>query len=87
MKDLRTVFINATRGKGYGEYTNLFAPDWSMTYARLEIYCEAERAEEIVPAIMDSAHTGLTGYGIVAITPVEKLYRIRLKAEAKDVGA
>lgn len=83
LKDLRMVFINATQRKGYGEYTNLFSPDWSMTYARLEIYCEAARADEIVQAIMDTAYTGLAGDGIVVLIPVEKLYRIRLKAEAE----
>jgi nitrogen regulatory protein P-II 1 len=83
LKDLRMVFINSTQRKGYGEYTNLFSPDWSMTYARLEIYCETARAEEIVQAIMDIAHTGLAGDGIVVLIPVEKLYRIRLKAEAE----
>jgi len=87
LKDLRMVFINATFRKGYGEYANLFSPDWSMTYARLEIYCEATRAEEIVQAIMDTAHTGLAGDGIVVLIPVEKLYRIRRKAEEKHEEA
>jgi nitrogen regulatory protein PII len=32
---------------------------------------------------MDAAHTGLAGDGIVVIIPVERMYRIRAKAEAK----
>jgi nitrogen regulatory protein P-II 1 len=52
-------------------------------YARLEIYCETSRAEEIAQAIMDTAHTGQSGDGIVAIIPVERMYRIRSKTEAK----
>ena len=52
-------------------------------HARLETYCEASRANGIVQAIMDAAHTGLGGDGVVALIPVELLYRIRSKTEAK----
>ena len=72
-----------TRGTGYGEYANLFSRDWCVTHARLEIYCKASRVEEIAQAIMDTAHTGAPGDGIVAIIPVERLYRIRSKTFAK----
>lgn len=50
---------------------------------RLEIYCETSRANGIIQAIMDAAHTGSAGDGIVTLIPVEKLYRIRSKVEAK----
>lgn len=82
LKDLRVGGISATRGTGYGEYANLFTRDWCVTHARLEIYCEASRANGIIRAIMDAAHTGSAGDGIVALIPVEKLYRIRSKTEA-----
>jgi len=82
LKDLRVDGISVTRGTGYGEYANLFSRDWCVTHARLEIYCEASRADIIVQAIMNAAHTGSAGDGIVALIPVEKLYRIRSKAEA-----
>ncbi|MHB8772785.1 MAG: P-II family nitrogen regulator [Syntrophales bacterium] len=70
-----------TRGKGYGEYANFFTSDWSVTHVRLEIYCKAARANEIVDAIMDAAQTGLAGDGIVAVIPVEEVYRIRTKTQ------
>lgn len=81
LKDLRMVFITSTRWKGYGEYANLFSRDWCITYARLEIYCDDSQVEEIARLIMDCAYTGLAGDGIVAILPVEMIYRIRTKAE------
>lgn len=83
LKDLRVDGISVTRGISYGEYANLFSWDWCVTHARLEIYCKASRVEEIANAIMDTAHTGLAGDGIVAIIPVERIYRIRSKAIAK----
>jgi len=41
----------------------------------------------VAGAIMDAAHLGMAGDGIVAILPVEKLYRIRTRspAEADDI--
>ncbi|MCR4281348.1 MAG: P-II family nitrogen regulator [Candidatus Kaiserbacteria bacterium] len=68
-------------------YANLFSRDWCVTHARVEIYCEASRVEEIAQAVMDTAHTGAAGDGIVAIIPVEKMYRIRGKTEAKKEEA
>jgi len=83
LKDLRVGGISVTRGKGYGEYANFFSSDWCVMHARIEIYCKASRVDGIVQTIMDAAHTGSAGDGIVATIPVEKLYRIRSKTEAK----
>jgi len=74
--------ISVTRVKGYGEYADFYAGDWMITYARIEIFTTEERAESIAQAIMETAHVGLSGDGIVAVLPVEKLYRIRTKSEA-----
>jgi len=74
--------ISVTRVKGYGEYADFYARDWMITYARIEIFTTEERAESIARAIMETAHVGLSGDGIVAVLPVEKLYRIRTKSEA-----
>jgi len=81
LKDLRVGGISVTRGAGYGEHANLSTRDWCVTHARLEIYCEPSRADGIIQAIMDAAHTGSAGDGIVALIPVEKLYKIRSKTE------
>ncbi|MBI4767802.1 MAG: P-II family nitrogen regulator [Deltaproteobacteria bacterium] len=87
LKKIRVRGISVTRGKGYGEYANFFTSDWFVTHARLEIYCEASRADDVANTITEAAHTGLAGDGIVAVIPVEKIYRIRTKAEgnAHDV--
>ena len=67
--------------KGYGEYADLYSSDWMTSHARLEIFTEVEKVDEIVEAVMDAAHVGLAGDGIVAVLPVEKLYRIRTRKE------
>ena len=73
--------ISVSRVKGHGEYANFFKADWMVTNAKIEIFTEKSKVDEIVTAILDSAHVGSPGDGVVAVLPVEKLYRIRTKAE------
>jgi nitrogen regulatory protein P-II 1 len=67
--------------KGCGEYTNFYSLDCMTTHARVEIFVSAHRAEVIAQAIMDAAYSGVEGDGIVAVLPVNKVYRIRKRAE------
>jgi nitrogen regulatory protein P-II 1 len=76
--------ITVTSCKGYGEYESFVGRGWSLPHARVEIYCTSEKAQTIARAIMEEGHTGSTGDGIVAIEPVEQLYRIRTKGEAVE---
>ena len=70
--------------RGYGEYMNFYSQDLTTSHARLEIFVDMEKAEDIADAIMQAAHSGQPGDGIVAILPIEKLYHIRTKSEAVD---
>jgi nitrogen regulatory protein P-II 1 len=81
LADLSVKGISVTKVKGYGEYANFFKSDWMVTHSRLEIFTEETRADRIAEAIMEVAHTGMEGDGIVAVLPVLKLYRIRTKKE------
>ena len=73
--------ISVTKVKGYGEYADFYSSDWLVSHARIEIFTSESQAEPIAQAIMQSAHVGVEGDGIVAILPVEKLYRIRTQSE------
>jgi nitrogen regulatory protein P-II 1 len=84
LKGINVRGISVTKGKGYGEYANFFTSDWYVTHARLEIYCEASRTDEIANTIIEAAHTGVAGDGMVTVLPVEKIYRIRTKTEGND---
>jgi nitrogen regulatory protein P-II 1 len=75
--------LTVTNVKGFGEYANFFTHTWLVTHSRIEIFTEKKRAEQIADAIILAAHTGGAGDGIVVILPVEKVLRIRTKAEAK----
>ena len=82
--EMRVKGISVTRVKGYGEYDTFINPDWRSTHARIEIYAELSMVDTIVKAILKSAHYGAAGDGIVAIHPVEKLYRIRSGVEISE---
>lgn len=84
--DMGVKGISVSRVKGYGEYANFLNPDWFVTHARIEIFTEKSRVDEIVAAILEIAHTGASGDGIVAVLPVEKLYRIRTKSAVTAEG-
>jgi nitrogen regulatory protein P-II 1 len=49
---------------------------------RVEVFTRQEEAEAISAAIMDAAHTGVPGDGVVAVMPIEKLFLVRTKSEA-----
>ncbi len=74
--------ISVTKVKGYGEYADFYSKDWMVSHARIEIFTIESRADDIAEAIIETAHVGLEGDGIVAVLPVEKLYRIRTRTEA-----
>jgi nitrogen regulatory protein P-II 1 len=82
LRDIGVERINVYKVKGYGEYHDFFSRDWMVDEVRIDIFTRADEVDRIVTAIMDGAHTGLPGDGVVAVIPVEKFYLIRTRAEA-----
>lgn len=76
--------ISVTLVRGFGDYADFFSSDWMVSHARIEIFTTESQADVIAQSIMETAHVGLEGDGIVAVLPVEKLYRIRTRSEAID---
>lgn len=83
LKSLSVPGVSVTRVKGYGEYKDFYTPDWMGSHVRVEIFIGQHRAEAVVEAIMQAAHTGLEGDGIVAVLPVEAVYHIRTREKCK----
>lgn len=74
--------LTVTRVKGFGEFREPLRPDAEVEHARIEVYALESSVRDIVAAVMEAAWTGLAGDGIVAVLPVEVLYRVRDKHEA-----
>ena len=83
LKGINISGITVTRVKGFGEYANFFSRDWLSTHTRIEIFTSSVKAEKIARTIMEAANYGAKGDGIVAILPVEKVFRIRSMCECK----
>jgi len=79
LKKLVIPGISVTKVKGFGEHMNFFKPDWLCQHVRIEVFIDVGRAEDVATEIMEVAHTGREGDGIVAILPVDSVYHIRTK--------
>jgi nitrogen regulatory protein P-II 1 len=79
--------MTVTHVKGFGEYANFFREDWSVKHARLEMFVDSSDTDAIVSAILATAHTGTEGDGIIAVLPVERLYRIRERRQLAELSA
>ncbi len=76
--------VSVSKVKGFGEYANFYESDWLSTHTHIEVFIGEARAHEIAEAILDVAHTGIEGDGIVAVQPVESVYHIRTKKKCDD---
>jgi nitrogen regulatory protein P-II 1 len=83
LQEMNVKGLSVSNVKGFGEYENFFTHDWRITHSRIEIFTEKSKAEEIVRAILETANTGKAGDGFIAVLPVEELFRIRSRAEAR----
>ena len=81
LREMGVRGLTVSRAKGFGAHANLFSRDWLVDQVKIEIYLEQDRAESIAQAILDTAHSGSMGDGIVAILPVEKVYSVRTRCE------
>ena len=84
LQNLHVPGLTTTHVMGYGEYANLFRHDWTSRHARIEIFTDESRVEAIVHAIGDAAYTGCPGDGIIAVLPVEHLFRTRDRTKPAD---
>ena len=84
LRGLGVSGVSVTKVKGFGEYANFFKADWLCTHVRVEVFTSALKANKIAEAIIEAAHTGIEGDGIVAILPVESVYHIRTKEKCQD---
>lgn len=82
LKNTGVERINVSKVKGYGEYHDFFSRNWMVEEVKLEIFTRKSGVDSVTAAIMDAAHTGLPGDGVVAVVPVESFYLIRTQSEA-----
>lgn len=79
LKKLNVRGMSVSKVKGFGEYANFYTSDWLCTHARVEVFAEEQRGDELAAAMMEAAYTGVEGDGIVAVSPVQSVYHVRLQ--------
>ena len=84
LMELSVPGISVSHIKGYGEYANFFRHDRMVEHIQVEVFIGKGRATEIAEKIMEVAHTGGDGDGIVAVIPVESVYHIRTRKKCRD---
>ncbi len=80
LEDAGIKSMTISQIKGVGEQVQLFKP--YTIHSRIEIIVPDEKAEEVTNVIMENAHTGLAGDGIIAVYPIDHMIKIRTKEKA-----
>jgi len=91
LKALGATGMTVTEVQGYGRqsgHTEVYrAAEYQIDFVpkvRIEVLVDEARVDEIVAAIVDSAHTGTIGDGKVWVLPVETVVRVRTGERGAD---
>lgn len=84
------ITVARVHGVGYGYEANLFtlAPrEVAKTpeVSRVEVACNDEQVPKLVSTLVDAARTGDPGDGIVFVSPLDRVVRIRTGEEGEQV--
>ena len=85
LQDLGIPGVSVIEMKGFGEFANFVSrKDWFSRELKIEIFTCEESVERIIDAIFEAAHTGGAGDGIIAVLPVDEIYRIRTRSKVSS---
>lgn len=85
LQEINVSGISVTYIKGYGDYANFFQSPPLVKHARIEIFADERKVDLIVSTIIQNAHTGLKGDGLVTVLPVEHIYKIATQSEIASI--
>ncbi len=76
--------ITVTKAKGFGQQSlshDILGRELTEDQLKLEIYVASDQAERIASSIVDAAHTGSPGDGIVVILPVQRAFSVQTRSQ------
>ena len=76
--------VTVTPVRGYGEHVNVYSQDITEGSVRVEVFVAETFAQHVSELIMQAAHTGLRGDGVVAVLPVSSMYQTKDFTRLKD---
>lgn len=77
LEEIGVKGMTITEVKGIGEQVELFRP--YTIHKRIELFVPDERVEEVSRIILEHAHTGLAGDGLIAVSPVDYIIKVRTR--------
>ncbi len=77
LEEIGVKGMTITEVKGIGERVELFRP--YTIHKRIELFVPYERVEEVSRIILEHAHTGLAGDGLIAVSPVDYIIKVRTR--------
>lgn len=84
LREIGVRGITVINAKGFGEQSlreDVLGHVLMDDQVKIEIYAGADQAERIATTVMNAAHTGSRGDGIVAILPVQRVFSVRTRSE------
>ena len=84
LRQLHVAGITVSRVRGYGEYKNHFASDWTTERAKIELFVEASRVDPVLDALAELSRGAPPGAGIAAVLPVERFVHLRSTSDAHE---
>ena len=75
VEDIGIREMTVSEIKGIGEETLLFKP--FTIQSKIDIIAPDEKVDKITDVILQRAHTGLAGDGLIAVHPVDYIIKIR----------
>ncbi len=91
LKSLGVDGMTVTEALGFGRqrgHTEVYrGAEYEVSFApkmRIEVLVNDDRVDEVVTALVDSAHTGTIGDGKVWVLPVETVVRVRTGERGAD---
>ncbi len=79
LEDMGIRGMTISEIKGIGEQAQLYNP--YTIHEKIEIIAPDERVDEIANVILGHAHIGLPGDGLIAVSPIDWMIKIRTKEQ------
>lgn len=68
--------ISVFKISGYGKHKNFFKSGLMQQHNCVRVIASEDETDHVVQTIMDAAHTGMEGDGIVTVKPISRFYSI-----------
>lgn len=66
--------------KGRGHYGNYYLKEGTTQHICIELFISDDKVKGVVDGIIDVAHTGVEGDGIISVEKIDALYNIGSRA-------